>query len=130
MTATPATRVMIVEDEALISLMLESVLEESGFEVVGIADEFADAIALFERTQPDLVVMAVCILGDRDGIETAAALRERRPVPIIFLTAYTDPLTLAGIRDVGAYDVMSKPLEGSALREMVWSALAAPLEHG
>ena len=75
MTATPATRVMIVEDEALISLMLESVLEESGFEVVGIADEFADAIALFERTQPDLVVMDVSILGDRDGIETAAALR-------------------------------------------------------
>lgn len=121
---------MIVEDEALISLMLESVLESSGFDVVGIADEFDGAVELFEQTQPDLVLMDVSIIGQRDGIDTANALRARRPVPVIFLTAYTDVSTVDRMREAGAYDVLSKPLEGSALRRMVSSAIAASFERG
>lgn len=121
---------MIVEDEALISLMLESVLQSSGFDVVGIADEFDGAVELFEQTQPDLVLMDVSIIGERDGIDTANALRARRPVPVIFLTAYTDTSTVDRMREAGAYDVLSKPLEGSALRRMVSSAIAASVERG
>ena len=71
------TRVLIVEDEAIIAMDLAQRLESYGYVVTGIAASSDQAIELFDSTGPDLVMMDIVIRGGMDGVETAARLRER-----------------------------------------------------
>jgi CheY-like chemotaxis protein len=118
-------RVMIVEDEVVIALLLETFVLKHGHDVVGIADNFDDAVALFTEQQPDAVLMDVSIMGDRDGVATAAALRAIRDVPVIFLTAYTDPVTLGRLQAGAPHAFLSKPFD----EELLASALRSALER-
>ena len=70
MTTTPAPRVVIAEDEALIRLDLAEMLEEEGYDVVGQAEDGEKAVALAESLQPDLVILDVK-MPRLDGIAAA-----------------------------------------------------------
>ena len=76
-------RVMIVEDEAVVAIDLECRLQALGYDVVGIADTLTDAVALFAKTLPDLVLLDIRLRDREDGIEVARALRARADRPIV-----------------------------------------------
>jgi two-component system, response regulator PdtaR len=81
---------LIVEDEVMIALGLQTDIEALGFEVCGLAANAKQAISLAMNDRPDLVVMDIYLNGARDGIEAARSLREIFGTSIIFVTAYTD----------------------------------------
>ena len=85
---------LIVDDEFLIALDLESSMRELGFNVCTVASNENDAIELAKSNRPDVVVMDVYLGGTRAGIEAARWLREVCGVPIVFVTAYCDADTL------------------------------------
>lgn len=116
---------MIVEDEVVIALLLETFVIKLGLEVVGVVDHYEAAVELFEQTRPDVVLMDVSIAGKRDGVETAKALRALREVPTIFLTAYTDPTTVERMRACAPYGYLSKPFDATLLENMLRSALSS-----
>ena len=97
------TRVLIVEDEAIIAMDLAQRLESYGYVVTGIAASSDQAIELFDSTGPDLVMMDIVIRGGMDGVETAARLRERLVVAadLAARTAYADAATRPRIRRDG-----------------------------
>lgn len=103
------TRVMIIEDEALVALDLAKGLEKDGYFVVGTADNGKEAIELFRTTPVDILLVDVNIVGDLDGISTAAMLMELRQVPLIYLTAFTDPGTLERAKATQPSAYLSKP---------------------
>ena len=117
-------RVLVVEDEALIALDLESRLVELGYEVVGIADNRDDAVDLCRRKNPNLVLMDISIRGDMDGIETARDLVEMRDVPVIFLTAYANDSTVERAAEVSPYGYLQKPFHDRTLTATIKVALA------
>ena len=108
-------RLLLVEDEAFIALDLERRLARMGFNVVGVADNSQDAMALFLDTEPDLVLMDVCILGPVDGVETARAIARISDVPVVFLTAYADDETLRRTTEVSPYGYVIKPFDERTL---------------
>ena len=120
-----APRVMIVEDEVVTSLLMASVLTRQGFEISGVVDDYDAAVELFEREKPDLVVMDVSIFGAIDGIDTARALLDRRAVPIVFLTAYSDTDTMARIGALTPLGCLPKPFDTHQLVQLLRSAPAA-----
>lgn len=80
-------RVLIVEDETLISLFLQDVLRDLGHEVSGIAPSLRTALAVVAGTPSDLAIVDVGLAGDGgDGIDTAVALRERHGIPSLLMT--------------------------------------------
>ena len=83
-------RVLIVEDERLIAENLKYVLEEKGYEVIGIASSGDEAVLQGTTAFPDIVLMDIRIQGQFDGIEAAKRIRafQGRDLPIIFLSAY------------------------------------------
>ncbi len=87
-SATPRQlRVLIVEDETLISLFLQDVLRDLGHSVSGIAPSLRTALAVAAGTPSDLAIVDVGLAGDGgDGIDTAAALLERHGVPSLLMT--------------------------------------------
>lgn len=118
----PATRIMLVEDEPIIALDLRRRLERLGYEITAIADNAEDALSLAARTPPDLVLMDIVIQGPIDGVELAVELG-RRGLPVIFLTAHSDAVTLERAKKAHAYGFLVKPFEGRELHTSIELAL-------
>jgi signal transduction histidine kinase len=95
----PNRRVFVVEDEPLIAMELVDRLGVLGYEVTGTAARADDAEQAIVARVPDVVLADINLRGSRSGIELARDLRRQFPhLPIVFLTAYSDPdlLELAG----------------------------------
>jgi len=105
----PAARILIVEDEQIVAVDVESQLQCLGYRVVGTAASGEEACRLAAAEEPDLVLMDVRIEGALDGIETAERIRRLRDVPIVFLTAYTDVDTLERAKRIEPYGYVVKP---------------------
>ena len=119
----PSRRALIVDDEFLIALDLESSMRELGFNVCTVASNENDAIELAKSNRPDVVVMDVYLGGTRAGIEAARWLSEVCGVPIVFVTAYCDADTLERIHTVvPAAPVLSKPVYRQTLADAVSAA--------
>lgn len=82
----PKTRVLVVEDEALLAWVLRDVLEHHGYEVVGVASTQDAAVELTHREHPEVAVVDVR-LKQGDGIATAKEM-VREGVGVLFLTAH------------------------------------------
>jgi|CXWL01.1.fsa_nt_gi PAS domain S-box-containing protein len=121
--ALPSSRILLVEDEAIIALDLQQRLEGLGFVVTGIAVNGADALALAEATRPTLVLMDITIQGPIDGIETAARMTAVMDVPIVFLTAYADGPTIQRAKAVKPYGYLLKPFEERELATTIEMAV-------
>ncbi len=81
-------RILIVEDEALIAMVLADSLEDGGHEVVGPAATMAEALALCEAAPPpELAVLDINLRDGSNGVDVARALSERWGVPSIFASA-------------------------------------------
>lgn len=104
-------RILIVEDEAVTSVMLEKTLKEMGYEVVGSAFDGREAIELAREKHPDLVLMDIRIQGDLDGIETAKQIYQLYDIPIIYLTAHSDEATIKRAVESGPFGYLIKPFK-------------------
>jgi diguanylate cyclase (GGDEF)-like protein len=112
-------RILIVEDERLTALDLQEGLKEIGYTVVGTASRSDDALAKTAELGPDLVLMDIHLDGDVDGIQTAAMLRDRFGLPIVYLTANTDAEKLARALETGPGGYLAKPFTPRTLRTTV-----------
>ena len=86
--------VLIVEDEILIAEELRERLTQLGFSVIAAVDSAEEAVAVAIRQRPDLVLLDIKLKGENDGIYAAQEIRSQLDVPIIYLTAYSDSLTV------------------------------------
>ena len=117
-------RVLIVEDEGIVALQVRTALEQRGFDVTDTCASGDTALESLAADPPDLVLMDVRLQGARDGIETAAAMRARSHVPIIFLTANSDSDTLRRARITDPYGYLLKPFNSKELGIAVDMALS------
>jgi len=84
-------RILVVEDDSIIAFDMVTRLEELGYDDVSVAATGADAIRQTEQVRPHLIFMDVTLKGDMDGIEAAGIIRDRFGIPVIYITAYSDP---------------------------------------
>jgi len=111
MTGKMTGKVLIVEDEPIVALDLQQELEQFGCEVVCLAQSADEALMAVEESQPDLALMDLHIVGSLDGIQTARLLRDAYQVPSIFLTAYSDDVTIErAVREM-PYGYLIKPFQ-------------------
>lgn len=82
-------RVLVVEDEALVALLLEEMLAELGHEVIGTHATVSSAEAAAERTTADLVVLDLNLAGRRT--DRVAEILKRRGIPIILASGFGSP---------------------------------------
>jgi CheY-like chemotaxis protein len=104
-------RILIVEDEAVTSVMLEKTLKELGYEVVGSAFDGNEAIEIARDKRPDLILMDIRIQGDMDGIETAKQIYQQYNIPSIYLTAHSDEETIKRAVESGPFGYLIKPFK-------------------
>ena len=116
------SRLIIVEDEAIVAADIAIRLDELGYEVVGTAAGGQEAITLAERVRPDLVLMDIHLQDAMDGIEAAQELR-MRGVPVVFLTAYSEGTTIQRAKLAEPLGFILKPFEDRELEIVIEMAL-------
>jgi len=109
--------VLVADDEPRITKLVSIALSEEGFRVVT-ANGGEDALAKAEEVRPDIVLLDI-VMPDLDGIEVMRQLRERRPVPVILLTAKGSTADKAKGLDLGADDYIAKPFHPDELAARV-----------
>lgn len=97
--------------------------ESLGHTVVANVGSGTSAIQSVVEQQPDIVLMDIRLEGELDGIATAANIRDRFPIPIIFLTAYADDHTLGQALKAHPYGYLVKPFKERELHAAIAVAL-------
>jgi PAS domain S-box-containing protein len=111
--------ILVVEDDHVVALDLQQMMDSLGYDAYATAASAEEALAEASRRRPDLVLMDVRIEGSRDGIHTAALLRQLFDVPIVYLTAYSDYPTLERAKQTDPYGYLVKPIQEVELRTAI-----------
>ena len=123
MTGTPARRVVLAEDEALIRMDLAEMLGEEGYLVVGQAADGATAVSLVEELRPDLAIFDVK-MPVLDGISAAQRVASQRIAPVVILTAFSQRDLVERARDAGAMAYLVKPFQKKDLLPAIEMAVS------
>jgi two-component system, response regulator PdtaR len=116
-------RILIVDDEPLICDNLEMYLNTQDYTVVGKAYDYEDGINLFLRTEPDLVLLDINFEDEMDGINLAEWILKIRPLPIIYLTSYSDKETIERAKKTMPQGYLVKPFNEQSLITTIEIAL-------
>jgi DNA-binding response OmpR family regulator len=120
-------RLLLVEDDATIRQMTQLSLERDGF-AVATAHDGASGLAAFRADAPDLVVLDVMLPGV-DGVSVCRSIREHSVVPVVMLTARTDPVDVVLGLEAGADDYVTKPFEPAILAARLRAVLRRVARH-
>lgn len=120
------TTILIVEDETIVAADLENKLKQMGYEVAGITSQGLEAVEMAQRLDPQLILMDIQLEGLLDGIKAAEMILNRQDVPVVFLTAHSDPATLARAKLTGPFGYILKPFDD---RELVTQIELALYKH-
>ncbi len=120
-----ATKILVVEDEMLISREIQCVLTQLGYGVSGVASSGAEALELAASGSTDLVLMDIQISGDVDGVETALEIYRRFQIPVVYLTGHSDPVTFERAKGTEPFGYLLKPFGKADLRAAIAIALAS-----
>lgn len=102
-------KVLIAEDEAVISMSLAAMLKRLGHQVVGRAKDGKEAIRKVEELDPDIVLLDIKMPG-MDGLEAAKEILSIKQIPIIILTAYSQPDLIEKADSIGVSYYLVKPV--------------------
>jgi DNA-binding LytR/AlgR family response regulator len=115
--------ILIVEDESIVAMDLSAGLMHSGYNVAGIADNYQDALSLYEQNDVDIVLMDVNLIGEKDGIDTVVDLMKIKQRPVIYLTAFTDARTVERVKKTYPAAFLIKPYSIANVRIAIDLAL-------
>ena len=125
-------KILVVDDEAIITMQLEERLTAMGYTVAGMAASGEEAIDKARRLRPDLVLMDIVMPGKMNGIEAANVVTNELDIPVVFVTSYADDAIIEKAKSVRPYGYIVKPfneLEIKAAIEVALFRKAAELEE-
>ncbi len=116
-------RILVVEDESIVTELLQEFLKNLGYEIAGVTGYGEDAVVLAAEKSPDLVLMDIKLRGEMSGVEAAKLIRDRLDIPIIYLTAYADDDTVQRAKLTAPFGYIQKPFKGGEVRSAIEIAL-------
>ncbi len=117
-------KVLIVEDEGLVALVIRHKLQRMGYEICGTAASGQEAVEVALEHRPDLVIMDVHLSGRMTGIDAAKQIVAEYDVPFIFFSGYDDGEIAEQIASFRHASSLAKPVEIHVLAAAVEKALA------
>ena len=116
-------RIMVVEDEAVISMEIQDRLTKMGHSICGTAASGEEAVSIATAKRPDLILMDVQLRGEVDGVQTAKRIRDLIEIPVIYLTAFADDRTVERAKLTQPFGYLIKPFSEKELYAAIEMAL-------
>lgn len=118
-----SARILVVEDEGIIAADIKSRLAGMGYHVLATAPSGEAALALAAELRPDLVLLDIVLKGEMDGAQAGERIRMALDIPVIYLTAYSDDVTLQRVRAAEPYGYILKPFQDREMHTAIEIAL-------
>lgn len=116
-------KILVVEDEVIISKDIQQSLKKLGYDVCGVTNTGEKAIELVEELDPDLILMDIVLKGKLSGVEAVEEIKKTRDIPVIFLTAYADENTLERAKLTEPSGYITKPFKENDVKITIEIAL-------
>jgi len=108
-------KILIVEDESLVAMEIESALKKSNFDTCAVVSSGEEALDIVKKCKPDLILMDIYLEGQIDGIKACKKIKDIYNIPVIFLTAYSDKKTMKEALDCMPDGYLVKPFRRAEL---------------
>ena len=118
-----APRLLVVEDEPIISHNITRHLEYLGYRIAGVASSAAQAQAIIGESGADVVLMDIHLDGEVDGISLATIIQEEYSIPVVYLSGLMDDDTLERAKITHPFGYVSKPFTRRELQIAIEIAL-------
>ncbi len=112
-------KIMVVDDEAVITTQLEESLTSMGYDVIGSVYSGKEAVEMARRLRPDLVLMDIVMPGRLNGIDASVIVKKELDIPVIFLTAYADDNLINRARDSEPFGYILKPFQEREIKAAI-----------
>lgn len=112
-------KVLIVEDEIIVAIDIKNTLKKIGLEVIDFVTNYDDALLSVKINSPDLILMDINLKNSKDGIETAIAIQKIKDIPLIYLTAFSDDVTINRAIETNPMHYMLKPFKTEELKSTI-----------
>jgi DNA-directed RNA polymerase specialized sigma24 family protein len=116
-----ATDIMIIEDEPLIAMDIEQLVESLGHKVTGVARTHKEAVAMYGKTRPKMILADIQLADGSSGIDAVNDILADSPIPVIFITAFPERL-LTGERPEPTF-LVTKPFNPDMVKALISQAL-------
>ena len=116
-----ATDILIIEDEPLIAMDIEQMVESLGHRVTAIARTHREAVALYNKSQPKMILADIQLADGSSGIDAVNDILSHHSVPVIFITAFPERL-LTGERPEPTF-LVTKPFNPEMVKALISQAL-------
>jgi len=116
---TTDKKVLIVEDDMIISMVLERMIQKLGHEVVNKVITGQGAIDSFFDLEPDLILMDIQLKDDIDGITAMQEIRKESDVHVIYITGNSDQYNLSRAKATNYVDYLVKPIQMNHLKKSI-----------
>ena len=118
------TRILIVEDEPIVSKDIQHTIVSFGYEVAATASSGEEAVKKAAEWTPDLVLMDIVLKGNMDGLEAAACIQAQRKVHVVYISAHSERGILDQSKLTYPYGYVMKPFTDRELATAIEVALS------
>jgi two-component system cell cycle sensor histidine kinase/response regulator CckA len=116
-------KIMIVEDNYVVSKDIQEMLHELGYGISSTTDTGTEAVQLAGKGHPDIILMDIKLKGNMDGIEASKLIHEYYNIPVIYITGYADDYTLQRAKTTEPSGYILKPIKKEDLHTAIEMAL-------
>lgn len=117
-------KILVAEDEFIIARSIQDSLKRLGYAVISVVSTGEEAVESALRLRPDLVLMDIRLKGTIDGVQAAQRIQTGLNIPVVYLTAHSDPETLKRVVHSQAYGFLTKPFSDQSIKEALEKGLA------
>jgi len=121
-TGTTETKILIVEDERIVARDFQGMLKGLGYGNTDLASSGEEALRKVDEAPPDLIFMDIKLKRYMDGSEAGFGIRTRHDMPVVFMSAMTDPETRSRAASIPRVFYISKPLRENEIAAVLKSA--------
>lgn len=111
--------ILVVDDDLVLSHLIELRLEKMGYSVLGTAINGEEAVKKAVHLKPQVAIMDIRLPGGMDGIDTANFLMEKYSIPVVYLTGDTDPETFKRAMLTEDCEYLTKPFTDNDLHRAI-----------
>jgi len=108
-------RVLIVEDDMIISLVMEKMLTRLGHKILDKVVTGEEAIERAKELRPDIILMDIRLNGEIDGIDAMREIQKKSPIPVVYVTGNTDQQSRDRAEATDYVDFLIKPISQNEL---------------
>ncbi len=112
-------KIMVVDDEAVITTQLEERLAQMGYNVIGSANSGEEAVEKARKLLPDIILMDIVMPGKLSGIAASEVIKNELDIPVIFLTAYADDKLVTKAKNVEPFGYLIKPFQEKQVKAAI-----------